>query len=224
VDWPAICAAVIPACNEAATIGALTHEVRRALPAVVVVDDGSADRTAARAGEAGAHVRSHARNRGKGAALKTGLDWAADQGYSWAITLDADGQHRPEDMPAFFRCAENTGAALVVGNRFCRPDALPWLRRAVNRWMSRQLSRHAGLNLPDTQCGYRLIDLRAWAGLRIETNRFEIESEALLAFLRAGHRVEFVPIQVVGQSRPSHIRPVRDAWRWIRWWHGSRGG
>lgn len=218
MHWPAICAAVIPACNEETGIGALTQHVRLVLPTVVVVDDGSTDQTAARATDAGAHVLRHERNRGKGAALKSGLAWALDRGCSWAVTLDADGQHQAADIPAFFRCAEDTAAALVVGNRMHRAEAIPWVRRAVNRWMSRRLSQRAGQPLPDTQCGFRLVDLNAWAGLDLETNHFELESEALLAFLRAGYRVEFVPVQVVGQGRPSHIQPVTDAWRWLRWW------
>ena len=96
--------------------------------------------------------------------------------------------------------------------------ALPPLRRFVNRWLSRQLSRRAGRPLPDSQCGFRLLELRAWSGLALRTEHFEIESEMLLAFLDAGHRIEFVPIQVVGAGRRSKIRPVADSWRWFRWW------
>jgi hypothetical protein len=100
------------------------------------------------------------------------------------------------------------------------PQAIPWLRRRVNRWMSRRLSERAGQFLPDSQCGFRLVNLKAWAGLSLETDHFEIESEMLLAFIRAGYRVEFVPIQVVGRGRSSRIHPVADSLRWWRWWRG----
>ena len=211
---------VIPCFNEGAGIATLVLEVRQHLPFVMVVDDGSTDDTSAAAAGAGATVIRHAQNLGKGAALKTGLSAALKRGFEWVLTLDGDGQHRPQDLPAFFCCAEQAGAQLVIGNRMHNPRAIPWLRRVVNRWMSRRLSDHAGQLLPDSQCGFRLINLKAWASVPLETDRFEIESEMLLAFIRAGYRVEFVPIQVVGRGRSSHIRPVTDSLRWWKWWRG----
>ncbi len=80
----------------------------------------------------------------------------------------------------------------------------------------------AGRFLPDSQCGFRLINLEAWTALRLETEHFEIESEMLLAFVRAGYRVEFVPIQVIGRGPRSHIDPIKDTWRWLRWWRRAR--
>jgi glycosyltransferase involved in cell wall biosynthesis len=214
----AMCAVVIPCCNEGAGIAGLVREVRQQLPLVLVVDDGSTDDTAALAAAAGATVIRHARNLGKGAALKTGLAAALKRGCEWALTMDGDGQHRPQDLPAFFRCAEQANVRMVVGNRMHNARAIPWLRRQVNRWMSRRLSERAGQSLPDSQCGFRLIDLKAWASVPLVTDHFEIESEMLLAFVRAGYRVEFVPIQVVGRGQSSHIHPVADSWRWWNWW------
>jgi glycosyltransferase involved in cell wall biosynthesis len=210
--------AVIPCFNEATALGGLIEQVRCYLPRVIVVDDGSTDGTARLAAAAGAEVLRHARNRGKGAALTTGWRYALQCGFTWALCLDGDGQHAPADIPRLLDCAERTGAALVVGNRLHCPQAMPWLRRVVNRWMSRRLSRCAGVPLPDTQCGFRLMRLAAWAHLPIATQRFEIESEVLLAFVRAGHRVEFVPVQVIYKREHSKVRPVADALRWFRWW------
>jgi len=215
---------VIPWRNEEASITGLVREVHQHLPLVLVVDDNSSDETAAWAVEAGAQVVRREQNPGKGAALKAGVAAALAQGCAWVMTLDGDGQHRPEDIPAFLRCAEETGASLVIGNRMPGAEAIPWLRRLVNRWMSRQLSQIAGRFLPDSQCGFRLINLKAWAALHLETDHFEIESEMLLAFARAGCRIEFVPIQVIGRGRCSKIHPVRDSWRWLRWWKGVRLG
>jgi glycosyltransferase involved in cell wall biosynthesis len=215
---PTTCAVVIPCFNEGASIAALVREVRQHLPFVMVVNDGSTDDTSTLAVAAGATVVSHARNLGKGAALKTGLSAALTRGFEWGLTLDGDGQHRPQDVPAFLRCAEQANVRLVIGNRMHNPQAIPWLRRRVNRWMSRRLSERAGQLLLDSQCGFRLIDLKVWAGMPLETDHFELESEMLLAFVRAGYRVEFVPIQVVGRGQSSHIHPVADSWRWWKWW------
>ena len=215
---PVICAAVIPCLNEGAGIAALVSALRQQVSFVLVVDDGSTDDTAILAKAAGAVVASHERNLGKGAALRAGLSQLFKQGFEWAVTLDGDGQHAPEDLPALLRCAGQTGALLVIGNRMDNARAMPWLRRQVNRWMSRKLSRLAGRHLPDTQCGLRLIHLETWAALPLKTERFEVESETLMAFLAAGRRVEFVPIRVMRSSRSSHIHPVTDSLRWLRWW------
>jgi glycosyltransferase involved in cell wall biosynthesis len=209
---------VVPCFNEAASIATLVAALRRQLPFVLVVDDGSTDETARLAKVAGAVVIQHERNQGKGTALKTGLAHARKQGFEWAVTLDGDGQHAPEDLPALVRCAEETGALLVIGNRMNEAWRIPWLRRQVNRWMSGKLSQCARRTLPDTQSGFRLIHLQTWAALPLQTEHFEVESETLMAFLAAGRRVEFVPIRVIRSRRSSHIHPVADSLRWWRWW------
>ena len=209
---------MIPCFNEGASLAALVAAARRQFPCVLVVDDGSTDDTTLQAQSAGAQVVSHAKNLGKGAALRTGLTRARQQGFQWAFALDGDGQHAPDDLPVFLECAERTGALLVVGNRMPSAHAMPWLRRQVNRWMSRQLSRRANRPLPDSQCGFRLIHLTTWAALSLQTEHFEVESEMLMAFLNAAHPVAFVPIRVISPGRSSHIHPVTDSLRWWRWW------
>jgi glycosyltransferase involved in cell wall biosynthesis len=222
VNRIATCAAVIPCWNEVATIAGVVRRVRSHLTQVFVVDDGSTDGTAAEATAGRATLLRHDRNRGKGAALRTGLTAALAAGFRWGLTLDADGQHPPESIPALLRCAEETGAELVVGNRFARPDAMPVIRRLVNQWMSRQLSRRAGTPLPDSQSGFRLLALNRWAQLPLTADHFEVESEVLLAFLAAGARVSFVPVPVIPARRPSRIHLAVDAWRWWHWWRHSR--
>jgi glycosyltransferase involved in cell wall biosynthesis len=217
---PIRCAAVIPCLNESASIAPLVAAVRRQIATVLVVDDGSTDATASLAKNAGAVVVRHEFNSGKGAALKTGLSRALKLGCEWAVTLDGDAQHAPEDLRALLRCAEKTGARLVIGNRMDEAQKIPWLRRRVNRWMSRKLSQRAGRNLPDTQSGFRLIHLQTWVALSLNTEHFEVESEMLMAFLAAKHSVAFVPIQVISQNRRSRIRPVTDSLRWWKWWRG----
>lgn len=211
-------AAVIPCFNEDRTIGPLVSKLRQCLDLVVAVDDGSADETALRAETAGAMVLHHDRNCGKGAALQTGLSQVHILGCEWAVTLDGDGQHDPADLPALMQCAGQTGASLVIGNRMGNADAMPWLRRYVNRWMSNKLSQYAGRRLPDTQSGFRLIHLQTWADLRLAAQRFEVESEMLMAFLAANHTVEFVPIRTIAAARKSRIHPIADSLRWWKWW------
>jgi glycosyltransferase involved in cell wall biosynthesis len=218
MNWPSICAAVVPCLNEQEKIQPLLAALSRHLATLVVVDDGSNDTTAHRAREAGAEVLHHERSLGKGAALQTGWRYVREKGFRWALSLDGDGQHSPEDIPAFFECAEKTSAALVIGNRMNQPDEMPWLRRVVNRWMSRQLSKATGRILPDSQCGFRLMDLEAWSALKTTSSHFQIESEVLLAFIEAGHRVEFVPIRVIYKNEQSKIHPLRDTVRWFRWY------
>lgn len=215
-------AAVIPCWNEAGTIGELVRRTQARVPGVWVVDDGSTDATGPLAAAAGARVLRLEPNRGKGAALRVGLAAARAQGAVWAVTLDGDGQHPPECIPALVDCARRTGAALVVGNRFAAPAPMPAVRRWVNRCMSRWLSRRAGQWFPDSQCGFRFVNLPFWERLTTWTEHFEYESEQLLAFAAAGARIEFVPVPVVPASRPSRLDPVRDTERWLRWWWSAR--
>jgi hypothetical protein len=131
--------------------------------------------------------------------------------------LDGDGQHAPDDIPIFFSCAERSNAILIVGNRMKNCRAMPWLRRQANRWMSRRLSRLTGELLPDSQCGFRLACLETLLRLPLRVNRFEIESEMLVAFLAAGQKTGFVSIQTIYKIGVSKIHPLADTWRWLRW-------
>jgi len=222
MDWRAECMAVIPCLDEEASVGPLVAAVRRYLPTVLVVDDGSRDNTGSIAERAGAEVLRHETAQGKGAALQAGWRRADEVGFKWALTLDGDGQHSVEDIPAFFKCAERTSAVLVVGNRMGEAERMPPLRRFVNRWMSRRLSKAAGRLLPDSQCGFRLMNLGALAKLTISSRHFEIESEVLMSFIATGQSVEFVPIRVIYHDERTKIRPLRDTLRWFWWWGRRR--
>jgi glycosyltransferase involved in cell wall biosynthesis len=216
-SWPGVCAAVIPCLNEQEAVGPVVERVRRRLPHVLVIDDGSTDKTADAARRAGATVLTRPVSGGKGAALQTGWSWAVAKGFDWAVCLDGDGQHSPDDIPKFFSTCERTSASLVVGNRMQDTARMPAVRRCVNRLMSWQLSILAGQSLPDSQCGFRLMNLRHWARLAIEGHHFEIESEVLFQFARAGLKIEFVPIQVIYKQEQSKIHPWKDTVRWLKW-------
>lgn len=211
------CAIVVPACNEAKAIGAVVQGARRYVPTVFVVNDGSADATASLARSGGAQVISQARS-GKGAALQAGFKAATEAGFAWALAMDGDGQHDPNDIPLFLRAVEGGNARMLVGNRFHDLASMPRLRRWVNRWMSRQICGFCGTKLLDTQCGFRMLDLKIWSRLPILASHFEIESELLVRFSAAGFRVGSVPISVRYAGERSKINPLPDTLRWFKWW------
>lgn len=218
IDWRVGCGAVIPCLDEEHTIGPIVVALRRMVVAVVVVDDGSRDRTEVNARDAGAIVIRHGRSYGKGSALRAGVGKLQELGLGWVALLDGDGQHRPEDLPAFFRAAEDTGADLVVGDRMASSHEMARVRRWANRVMSGLLSRKVGRLLPDTQCGYRLVRLDTWTRMNLLGTGFEMESEMLVKACQLGLGIAFVPIPVVVSRRPSHIRPLADTLRWLSWW------
>ncbi len=217
MDWRRECAAVIPCYNEAPQIYRVVRAVQDYLPSVMVVDDGSTDGTAQKAASAGAEVVRIPFNSGKGTASRCGWRRAELLGFQWVLMLDGDGQHAAADIPKFFACARDTGAALVIGNRMNELGTMPPLRRWANRWMSRRLSRLTGQTLPDSQCGFRLAHLPTLLALPLRTSRFEIESEMLLAFSGMGRTPAFVPVQTLYESSASKINLATDSWRWLRW-------
>ena len=222
MNWPALCAAVIPCLNEETTVGSLVSGTRDHLSTIIVVDDGSTDKTSEAAERAGAHVLRNPSTAGKGAALREGWSFALKSGFSWALSLDGDGQHAPEDIPAFFDCAERRSPSLIVGNRMNGASSMPWFRRLVNRWMSARIEQLTGAPVPDSQCGFRLMRLDSWAAHPGNTHHFEIESEVLVRFLLQKLPVEFVPIQVIYKNEQSKIHPLQDSLRWFRWWRQAR--
>jgi len=208
--------AVIPCRNESRAIGTLVRALAASVSHVVVVDDGSVDGTGTVASEAGAWVVRHERSEGKGAALAAGWRRAAEWGAEWVLMLDGDGQHAPTEAAGFLEAARE-GVRLVVGNRMPESSKMPRVRRWTNRWMSRRISRMTGLTIPDSQCGYRLAHLPTLLALGLKTRHFEIESEMLVAFARAGHGIAFIPVSVRYGEEQSKISAWRDTWRWIRW-------
>jgi glycosyltransferase involved in cell wall biosynthesis len=216
------CGAVIPCFNEARSISRLVVEVRRYVPQIVVIDDGSTDATARLAAERGAIVLSHQRRQGKGAALCSGLSYLEARGFSWALTLDGDGQHDPSDIPAFLDRAALGDTGLVAGDRMINPEGMPPVRRLANHWMSKRLSHLSGQHLPDSQCGYRLLRLDVWSQLRVRTRHFETESEMLIGFIHAGQKIAFVPVKVIYRKEQSKIHPLADSVRWLWWWMRTR--
>jgi glycosyltransferase involved in cell wall biosynthesis len=212
-------AALVPAYNAGASIGAVVAGTRPVLSPVVVVDDGSSDDTAARAASAGAEVLRHAVNQGKGAALLTGMRHLERQGFARALTLDADGQHLPDQIPALLAAADAAPRAIVVGVRRKEGFEIKRIARFGN-WVADRFMRWiAGQPLPDTQSGFRVYPVAATLVLRTRGTRYDFETEVLLRAARAGMPVLGVPVAVYYPpvaERISHYRPWADTLRIIR--------
>ena len=218
-------AAVIPAYQDEKHIGDIVCRTRERLNDVLVVDDGSSDRTAQRAREAGAEVIVHTQNRGKGEAIKTGLGHWLGREVTWVSLLDSDGQHLPEEIDRFLTAAAGaTQATFLIGNRMNNLTGMPFIRRVVNRYMSRQISRLCGQEIPDTQCGFRMLNRQLVPELLSGGNRFEYETEVLIIASRKGYRIESVPITTVYSDQVSKIHPMRDAVRFLKlMWRYRKG-
>ncbi len=206
--------AVIPAYNEAAHITGVVEQARAFLP-VLVVDDGSRDNTAALAGAAGAEVLRQVPNKGKGTALRTGFHWALAQGYEAAITLDADGQHDPQEIPAFLAADRASHPDLLIGAR--EYSAMPVVRRTSNtigRWM---LNWALGQPVADNQSGYRLLSRRMMESvLDSREDSFEFEVEMIATCLLNEYRLDWVPIRTIYAGEASHIQPLRHVVHFFR--------
>ena len=201
-------AALIPAYQAAAHLGEVLTRLRalESPPHVLVVDDGSRDATAQVARQFGAEVLSFAANRGKGHALLAGFHALA--GFDAVITLDADGQHPPECVPAFVRAAE-AGADLVLGAR-ARSAEMPWTRRFANAFSSGWTSWLAGCTVSDSQSGYRLHRRAVLERTPLTAGRYELETEMVVRAARLGFRIAEIEIPTVYGEEQSQFRPFRD--------------
>jgi glycosyltransferase involved in cell wall biosynthesis len=214
---------LIPAYRARATIGPLVEELRSRHPTlpILVVDDGSGDGTDDAARAAGAEVLVQSVNGGKGTALSRGLSVASELGWEWAVAMDADGQHPPEDVEQFLSHHPSDDCGLVVGARELHPRSMPWPRVCSNRLTTFLLEIQAGCRLWDSQCGFRMYRMTAIRAAHLPvTGRFEWESGALVRVARSGWGVERVGISTVYNDAGSHIRPWRDTARFVRLWFG----
>ena len=204
--------ALVPAHDEAPRIARVLEGARRHVP-VLVVDDGSGDATAAIAEAAGARVIRQSPNQGKGAALRTGFAAALEQGAAAVVTLDADGQHDPAEIPAFLGALARRSVAgepteLIVGARSFR--RMPAVRRAANWLGTVALSAALGRWIEDNQSGYRLVGRRLMrAMLDSREDGFAFEVEMIAVCLREGWPIAWVPVRTIYADERSHIRAGR---------------
>jgi glycosyltransferase involved in cell wall biosynthesis len=182
---------------------------------VLVVDDGSADETALVAREAGATILVQFPNQGKGAALRAGFRRVLADDCEAVVTLDADGQHDPSDLPAFLAAWGRGRADLVIGARDFRQ--IPVVRRLANSLGTAVFSWAVGRHIPDNQSGYRLISRRLMEAVQASDEAgFEFEVEMITTAIRAGFALEWVPIRTIYAGEPSHIRPWHHVKSFLR--------
>jgi glycosyltransferase involved in cell wall biosynthesis len=209
-------AAVIPAFDAGPSVGAVVTGTKAVLPDVLVIDDGSHDDTSSQAEAAGAEVIRIDRNRGKGNALKLAFEELFSRGFDAVVTLDADGQHLPEEIPKLFGAAE--GAALVLGIRDHLFTSMSRLRKSSNRLSSSAISWAAGQHFTDIQTGFRLYRRELIEAVGFPEPRFEAESAVVVRAARKGFVVHTVPVRLgfVDGRVTSHYRPLVDSLRIAR--------
>ena len=209
-----ICA-LIPTYNNAGTIVDVVRRVHQYMRDIIVVVDGSTDDSYALLQNIGfpLTIVQHDRNRGKGAALVSGFRKALDLGYDFALTIDGDGQHYPEDIPLILHAHDVHPNALIVGSRQFTDDNMPGKSKFANRFSNFWFALQTTIHLPDTQTGMRLYPLHQLYGLGILTSRYEAELELLV--FAAWHNVPLVPVPIrvyypPKEERVSHFVPARD--------------
>ena len=208
-------AVVIPAYNEEATIASVAQESLKHLQLVIVINDGSTDRTAQILQDLPVTVLHNSVNCGKAASLWKGFQHAKEKGMTAVVSLDGDGQHSPADIPRLINQAESTSHHIVIGARR-RPWTLrTWHRIMANRIADFWVSWASGHPIADTQSGFRIYPMSLLAGLNIPTNRersFVFESEILVEGAKLGYWSLPVPIETEPRQapRPSYFRPVLD--------------
>jgi glycosyltransferase involved in cell wall biosynthesis len=205
--------ALIPAYDEADRVGAVVESALRYVRSVLVVDDGSSDGTDEVARRAGAEVVRHAARQGKGVAIRTGIDHLRGRDHRYLLLLDADGQHDPDDAPPLILAAERQGYDLVIGHRVLDKEFHGPVRYYTNLVGCNVLSRWTGLELLDSQSGFRLVRAAMLDEIELDARGFEIETEMLLKLCRRGARVGHVEVRSVAPNRKSRLRPVRDVTR-----------
>jgi glycosyltransferase involved in cell wall biosynthesis len=213
--------ALVPGYNEERGIARVVEGVKPHLP-LLVVDDGSKDATADRAEAAGARVHRQIPNQGKGAALRAGFRIALEEGYDAVLTLDADGQHAPAEIPRFVECFGKTQAELIIGARdFSR---MPLVRKLSNQFARATFSWAVGRSIQDNQSGYRLIARPLLELLaRSDEGGFEFEVEMIATCIREDMRLEWVPISTIYADEKSHIDPVAHTVNFLRILKKARG-
>lgn len=207
---------VIPAFNNESTIETVVKQTKRHIEHVIVVDDGSSDKTAEIAEDAGAHVIRVPTNKGKGNALRASFKYALDHKYDAIITLDADLQHDPSEIPKFLEHYRVFHSKIIIGNRLGHKEKVPRVRYVPNRIGTFLYSLLIGQPVEDSQCGFRLYDREIMQTIHILNDGFEAEADVLLRAGKRGYKIGFVPIKTIyfmdGKHR-SYYRPVKDTFR-----------
>jgi glycosyltransferase involved in cell wall biosynthesis len=205
---------LIPAYNAQETLGSVLKKIEPLKMDTIVVNDGSSDETKRVASENGAQLLEHPLNLGKGAALRTGFQYILQKGYQVVITLDADGQHDPSEIPSLLKIFQSVNPDILIASRAAEFGKMTFLRRFWNRLGVKAVARLCHSDITDSQSGFRLIRTEVLKAVDLSTSRFETELELLIKACKKGFSVLSVPIktQKVDGTGSSHFRPVIDTW------------
>lgn len=210
---------LIPAFNESAHLGELLRQIQSVFPVsrVLVIDDGSTDKTSQLASDSGAAVQRHEVNCGKGKALDTGFRYLMNhEGADAVITMDADLQHDPIFINSFIEMYAQNNFDLIVGWRSRKLRDMPVSRILTNSATSFLLSIRSGLHIRDSQCGFRLLSRNLLENIHTDIRGFQAETEIILKAVLSGFKVGFLPISTIYTTERSYIKPARDVWDFMR--------
>lgn len=204
---------LIPAFNAENSLGEVIERIKKFIPRVIVVNDGSTDRTGEVARSHGVELIHIPSNRGKGFALRQGFSHALSNGCKAILTLDADGQHDPADIPSFLHTHDRDSGAILIGSRMAQAERFPRQRYYSNQTAVFFISKALRQHLEDTQCGFRLYPSQVLRRIALTTSHFQTETEVLLRAARQGIHLRSVPVKniyVNGDAPRSNFRPVVD--------------
>lgn len=205
---------LIPSFNAEKTIGAVVLECLSASVPVVVVDDGSTDGTISVAATLPVVILRHKHNEGKGSALRTGFEWALQQGCEGVITLDADGQHDVSAVAYLYETARSNGIDLLIASRHTQFEKMAGLRASWNRFGVWCMRKRTGFEITDSQSGFRYYSSGLLRSIALVADGYDLEMEVLMKAWKKGFMVASLPVaaRVADGRSTSHFRPVRDTW------------
>lgn len=204
---------LIPTYNNAQTLPALLTDIVKYTDNIIVVNDGSTDETAATLKQHPVEVVAYDQNKGKGWALRQGFKRAVELGYTYAITIDSDGQHYADDLNVFLNAIDQHPNAIIIGARNMEQSSVPGKSNFGNKFSNFWFWVETGIKLPDTQSGYRLYPVKSLSPLTFFTRKYEFEIEVIVRAAWKGIEVVCVPVKVFypeKEKRISHFRPFRD--------------
>ncbi|MGB2629983.1 MAG: glycosyltransferase family 2 protein [Candidatus Omnitrophota bacterium] len=208
---------IIPSYNEARTIGKIVRDIVKIGLNVLVIDDGSIDHTEREALDNGALVIRHTENLGKGVSVREGIQYVLEKmNYEWMIMMDGDGQHDSADILAFMDVTRKEDVDIVIGNRMLQTKTMPSSRYWTNKFTSWVLSKLCGQDIPDSQCGYRLIKIDALKTLKLTSAKYDIESEIIIEAAEDNLKIRSVPIRTIYGEEVSSIHPIHDTIRFFQ--------
>ncbi len=205
---------IIPTYNNATTLEDVINGVLKYTQNIIIVNDGSTDNTAEILNKFGyIDVISYKQNIGKGWAIRKGFEKALSKGFDYAITIDSDGQHYPNDLPKFITELEKNPSSLIIGSRNIQADGMPVKNTFANKFSNFWFWAETNIKLPDTQSGFRLYPIKYYRHTRFYTRKFEFEIEALVRSAWSNIKIVPIPINVYYApegERVTHFRPLPD--------------